>query len=234
MNSDRFIFIAKEVRVGFMTNSKISLSGFFARKNYYKKFCADNGIDLPLRYDRKHILPDEYLIRNHNIEYLFKIRDKMIVEAYDAYRRNDDLLDAEISNINSRIENMKTFLKNEDDKLHKVRALLSKEKDPQQYIFYESKEYEISTKIANQTVELNRMNAWANTLMRKKHENKGNWNHQVDIINGYIKQYVSKYINNLGKKIIKKLDFDEFTFDNFDYAGQAKEIMGSSYAKNKN
>lgn len=234
MNSDRFSYIAREVKVSFFVNFKISFNGFFARKNFFKKFCADSGIDLPLRYDRKHILPEEYLIRNRIIEYIFEIRDKMIVSAYETYYRNDEILNVEIANTNARIENMKKYLANEEEKLKKIKMLLGKEKDPQQYIFYESKEYEATSRIGNQTVELNSINAWSVALMKKKHENQASWLHQIDLINGYIRQYVLKYMFNIGRKVVRKLDFDDFTCDNFDYAGQAKAIMESNHAKNKN
>lgn len=223
----RFEFQAKEMKLSIPASIKIYINGFLGRKAFFRRFCAESGIDLPLNPRKKVILPERYLIKdNAAIIYMGTIRDKAIVDAYsdfyDKYSALADYLVGTQNEINAQSE----YLKNEEERLKDVGTKLAKEKNPMQKIFLESKKHEAEVRIKNQKIKLAGMESDFKVFKRLEAQNSATWKHQLTLIQNSIEASIEKYLKNLGKKVIKKLDYNDFKYINPGHTDEVLEILG--------
>ena len=224
-NYDIYRFVARDIELSVLNKIRYYFVGISERRSFFRKFCADNGIELPIRQDFKNSLPDEYCVVNARIDQLAKIRDSAIVEAWGVYGVFRDRLNARIAYYEAAIANQEQYLCNEKERLSRSRANYKVEKDPQQQIWLQSKIGEIKAKIENQNTELLRLCGVRDELTILCKKNESSWKQQLTLIESKIEDETIKFIKNLGRRVIKKIAFSDFIYAKPDYSDQAKKII---------
>jgi len=218
-------YISKDIEFSFWTKLKNRIIARHGRKALFRRFCADNGIDLPLVEGRKYIIPKEYEINHERIIYLGAVRDKAIFAFHEAYEEKKLELDSRIARKKEDIDNRETFIRHKEEVLDKIRANLRKEKDPAAIITYQSQEDLLKTEVENQKQVLDEYNNDMAMLLKIGRDNDDNWKHQITIIEAGIGELMSSFVRNLGKLITDQLDFQDFIYDVPDYSEKVSNIV---------
>lgn len=216
----------KDVEYNYFTRLCNYFSGLSKRGVAFRSFCASNGIDFPINWEVKYKMPKGYIVENPRVETIGLIRDKIICSFYDDYIEKKILLDSYISDVEKRIKSQKDYIEQEEQKLLDVKNKLLTEKDPAEYISLQSRDSQLSTKIANQNAILETLLDKRALLLGIGEQNLNNWARQKKIINVATKKLLAGLINNTGKKITKKFGFDDFEYVEPEYTDKVKKIMG--------
>lgn len=221
----RLKYVSTDIEFSFwikFCNKIIALRG---RKAVFKRFCIENGIDLPLVPGRKYVTPKEYEIRHDRIGYLGSIRDKAIFAYYSPYMKNKLVLDDRIMKKKEDIANRESFIKHKKEILADVSRSLKSEKDPSAFIAYQAQEALLKTEIENQSKVLEEYKNDLSLLLGVGAENVDSWGQQVRNIESSTKALTSSFVRDLGRMITEKLDFIDFTYEVLDYSEKVEQIM---------
>lgn len=225
-------FIAQDVELSLWMRFCDWLAGRKNRKKLLKEFCHKCNIKYPVSSLNANLLPDEYLISDKEIEYLYSIRDKMILSIYNKYSKCQDELGNEIVELEGKKNTEKDLYLKGVEKLKGINLRLSKETDSLMKITLQGDKNAQAAFNENQKAEVDSLEV---EILQKKQtmdDNLDNWKSQVEIIDKVIDNQIKRYITNSTKKIQDQLNFTVFNYAVNDYSDTAKEkIKGGRHEK---
>ena len=223
-----YIFPVESIKLSLPIRIKNFTVSVFGARNFYKKFCAKNGIDLPLRKDVKWSLPEDYMVEHNRIEQLAASRDRIISAFHEKYIQTQASLDVAVGAMRQKVAHQENYLEMEREKLAQYKSQKQKTKDASELIFLESKINSQKSLIKNQEFTLNEISAELAQLESIEELNFENWNDQLKNIEDEITSQTYKFILRLGRIVTRKLSYSDFKYIKPEYSEKVLVIMQMS------
>lgn len=205
--------------------------GISDRKNTLKLFCQQLGIDYPPTPRKKYAFPEVYVIKSDWIQYLGKMRDKVIANHSTSYHNANkrvqlkiDELNGQITQHNQYLAAIKSELQTSQNRLKVERQ--KKDKNSLEVISLESSIANQKAKICNCQSEIEEVKKDQQVLQDILAGNKESWRKQVDIINSLTLQTAKKYSVYATKKVNQRLNYTNFDCNLPDYNEDIKSLIG--------
>lgn len=218
-----------EIQLSFWTNVHDFFAGFSDRKDLLKRFCHENNIEYPVDTSKHHHFPDGYLIKTDEISYLSKLRDKIIIEQFESYKKCQNDIKQLLTSLNGKLEYEESVLPILKKEREQIVGKLSVEKDTTNKIFFEDERNKKDASIKNCMSNIDTIKADIQAEEDKYKENRKSWHKEVDYIEKVIDLQAKKYITNATKKIRRKLNYTIFSHVLDDYSDSVKELMEGEF-----
>ena len=222
---ERLKYLSRDIEFSFMLKLSNKLIALHGRRAFFNKFCAENGIDLPLVDGRKYVVPEEYRVDSDRIRYFGKIRDKAIFASYSVYEKIELKLNGVIAKKKEDITSLEKYISRKKDIYGSIKEKLKKEKDPSEYISLQSQEALLKTEIENQSIKLDEYNNDLALLLGVGSSNLDNWNQQVESICAAIDVLANNFLRDLGKKVTQELDYMDFVYTEPKFSERVTKIV---------
>ena len=229
---DEYAFVPKNAIIRIAPRFKIWATSLLSRKNLKKDFMVKNGIKNHDKVDDA-ILPKYYLIQHKNNDYIAKIRDSIILDKFEQYKR----IQLSLLNVIKIVENKRQIaemnLMNERSLLVEQKQKLvnaKRTKNDMNIIAYQASVAELETTIAADENRLDNIKSNLKQLKLQEEKNLKQWLKQVDFIDSTIQNLVRSYEANITKKIKNTYNFGRFETHIKDYSASAKQVIsGEKY-----
>lgn len=226
---EEYTFTAKDFEVSLYVRLHNFLAGFFSRKDLLKEFCTKNAIDYKPIKDKKYKLPDSYLIDHGELEYLAGVRDKIILSFYEHYKKYQDSNYQETKRLAAEIDNLKDIIEDYKNKLTARKKQLAATKEPLERIHLQDAIGGLETSILNDKNNLATLDSELEKHRNLIKSNLKSWEKQVDIINNIFSIRKEVFNRNIGRKVVKRLNFTKFYSKYQDYSESVKQILKGEF-----
>lgn len=226
---EEYTFTAKDFDVSLYVRLHNFFAGFFSRKDLLKEFCAKNAIDYKPKKDKKYKLPDSYLIEHGELKYLAGVRDKIILAFYEHYKKTQDANLQESKRLSGEIDNLKDIIDDYKIKLTTRKKQLASTKDPLERIHLQDAIGGLETSITNDKNNLATLETEYEAHHNLQKSNLKSWEKQIDIVNNIFSIRKEIFNRNIGRKVVKRLNFTKFYSKYQDYSDSVKQILKGEF-----
>lgn len=200
------------------------------RKSAFKHFCHEYDIEYPLTSRHKNIFPTVHHVSSPWMDYLGKMRDRIIANQNTEYQKiSEELRIAEDEIKGKKAEDEQYLAKLKLDLQATQKHLKSErakaKKDHQDIIALEQRRESQKTQIANCTSDIETHISDLAKLSDLKQSNRAAWNEQVKIIQALTTQVAKKYTVYATKQIRNRLDYNKFECLLPAYSSEIKKIV---------
>lgn len=222
-----YSFQPKNIIIRYYPRFRIWFSAVRDRKAFTRDFAVKNGIR---RKDNPEnvLLPKYYSVNHKCNDRIAKIRDSIIIDKYNLYKKTQLSLIQIIKQVEQDLiiteSNLKTEKEILNDQIKKL-AEAERTKDSLNIISYQSAIEAQKTLLAQNELRLKTMKENYNLLKTQGDKNKQQWLKQVDFINTAIHNLTQSFENTITKTVKKKYSFGHFETHIKDYALPTKQIL---------
>lgn len=226
---DEYKFKAKDYEATLYTRLHNYFAGLFGRKDYFKSFCHNNGIDYPLVDGKKYRVPDSYLIEHSELKFLAGVRDKSLLSLYDKYKDYQLKTTQEINKTQSQIANQEDYIESLKEHLKRIKEKLAREKDPSNKLRFQKNRGCLESKISNEKSTLAEYKQQLNSFTKILQSNTDSWIKQVEIVDSIFELRKNAFEKNLTKCIRRILNYTDFVCVLPSYSNSVKQILKGEY-----
>ena len=226
---EEFTYIAKDFETSLYVRIHNFLVGFFSRKDTLKDFCTQNTIDYKPIKDKKYKLPESYLIKHSELKFLSGVRDKIILSFYEHYKEAQDKNVQECQRLISEINNLNDIINDYKERLATRKKQLTAMKDPLERLHLQDAIGGLETSITNEKTNLAELKNKLEEHRTLINSNTMNWEKQIDIINSIFTIRKEVFNRNVGRRIVKYLNFTHFKSEYQPYSDSVKAILKGEF-----
>ena len=222
---EEYNFIAESFTFDWRVRFRVWRHGIADRKITTKQFCFQNGIEYPPRFGEHYNLPDHFLIDSKKIEFLGIVRDNILLEQYDGFKKKQENITIRISELDKIIINNDKYLDEENERLEQLKNRLKNTEQPLEKISLESKIASQEAKVKNLEKDFDAKKVEKDSLIQCFKDNENHWKKQIELTDGITDNEIEKYIRSATKKIRDSLNYAEFTYCSPEYGEAISKII---------
>lgn len=200
------------------------IAKIFDRKCLLKKFIQELHLDSTKKIN-KQVLPEKFQIEIEEIDYLYAIRDKIIINDFKHYVSAQNNVSDLIISQKSSIKENEQLITEESTKLNSLKDRLKSETDPNNKIAFQDKISKLTSGICSLKVAVSNSKDLIEKLEKTKITNTKNWKSHIELVEKTIEAQISIYIKGATKKIEKKFGYTSFSHIKALYKKEMENII---------